>query len=48
MFPAFVFLAVTMLGVALAYVFLGIETHGRPIAQGDEEHAAPGRLAAGN
>jgi putative MFS transporter len=47
-FPAFVFLAVTMLGVALAYVFLGIETHGRPIAQGDEEHAAPGRLAAGN
>jgi putative MFS transporter len=47
-FPAFVFLAVTMLGVALGYVFLGIETHGRPIAQGDEEHAAPRRFAAGN
>ena len=47
-FPAFVFLAVTMLGVALAYVFLGIETHGRPIAQGggEERGPAPGRLAA--
>jgi putative MFS transporter len=28
-FPAFAFLAVIMLAVALAYVFLGIETHGR-------------------
>ena len=47
-FPAFMFLAVTMLGVAFAYVFLGIETHGRPIAQGDENHATTRRLAAGN
>jgi putative MFS transporter len=47
-FPAFMFLAVVMLGVALAFVFLGIETHGRPIAQGDEDHAATRRLAAGN
>ena len=47
-FPAFVFLAVTMLGVALAYMFLGIETHGRPMALGDEEHAETRRLAAGN
>jgi MFS transporter, putative metabolite:H+ symporter len=46
-FPAFVFLAVTMLGVALAYVFLGIETHGRPIAQGGGEERGPApRLAA--
>jgi putative MFS transporter len=28
-FPAFVFLAAIMLAVALAYVFLGVETHGR-------------------
>jgi MFS transporter, putative metabolite:H+ symporter len=31
-FPAFLMLAGTMLAVALAYVFLGVETHGRPIA----------------
>ena len=47
-FPAFMFLAVAMLGVALGYVFLGIETHGRPMALGDEEHAETRRLAAGN
>jgi MFS transporter, putative metabolite:H+ symporter len=35
-FPAFVFLAAVMLAVALAYVFLGIETHGRPMALGVE------------
>jgi putative MFS transporter len=46
-FPAFIFLAATMLAVALAYVFLGVETHGRPIAQGDEgQRAAAPRLAA--
>ena len=28
-FPAFVFLGMIMLAVALAYIFLGIETHGR-------------------
>src|SRR4029077_360989 len=44
-FPAFMFLAVAMLGVALGYVFLGIETHGRPMALGDEEHAETRRLA---
>jgi MFS transporter, putative metabolite:H+ symporter len=31
-FPAFVFLGGTMLAVALAFAFLGIETHGRQIA----------------
>lgn len=36
-FPAFTLLAVLMLLVALAYLFLGVETHGRPIAQGHEE-----------
>jgi putative MFS transporter len=35
-FPAFVFLAVTMLAVTLAYVFLGVETHGRAISLGHE------------
>ncbi len=30
-FPAFVFLGLTMLAVALAFLFLGIETHGRAI-----------------
>jgi MFS transporter, putative metabolite:H+ symporter len=38
-FPAFVLLAVLMLLVALSYLFLGVETHGRPIAQGHEELA---------
>jgi hypothetical protein len=31
--PAFVFLAIVMLAVALAYVFFGIETHGKPMAR---------------
>ncbi|HML11182.1 MAG TPA: MFS transporter [Stellaceae bacterium] len=31
-FPAFVFLGATMLGVALAFAFLGVETHGKQIA----------------
>jgi MFS transporter, putative metabolite:H+ symporter len=31
-FPAFLFLAVTMLAVALAFAFLGVETHGKQIA----------------
>lgn len=38
-FPAFMFLAATMLAVALAYVFLGVETHGRAIALGQEAPA---------
>jgi MFS transporter, putative metabolite:H+ symporter len=33
-FPAFVFLAATMLAVALAFALLGVETHGRPVAPG--------------
>jgi putative MFS transporter len=33
-FPAFLFLAATMLLVALAFAFLGVETHGRPVALG--------------
>lgn len=36
-FPAFVFLGGIMLLVALAFLFLGVETHGRPIAQGEED-----------
>jgi MFS transporter, putative metabolite:H+ symporter len=40
-FPAFVFLGAVMLAVALAYVFLGVETHGRAIALGaDGEETA--------
>jgi MFS transporter, putative metabolite:H+ symporter len=35
-FPAFVFLAALMLLVGLAYVFLGVETHGEPMALGAE------------
>jgi MFS transporter, putative metabolite:H+ symporter len=31
-FPAFLFLGATMLAVALAFAFLGVETHGRQIA----------------
>lgn len=31
-FPAFLFLAGTMLAVALAFAFLGVETHGKPMA----------------
>lgn len=38
-FPAFAFLGGIMLLVALAYLFLGVETHGR--AMGIEEVAAP-------
>jgi len=36
-FPAFALLAGVMLLVALAFLFLGVETHGVPIAQGDED-----------
>ncbi len=35
-FPAFVFLGGTMLAVMLAFVFLGVETHGRAISLGHE------------
>jgi len=45
-FPAFVFLGATMLAVALAYLFLGVETHGRAISLGAEvrgEGASPRR-----
>jgi putative MFS transporter len=38
--PAFVFLGGTMLVVALAYLFLGVETHGRTLSLG---HEAPAR-----
>jgi MFS transporter, putative metabolite:H+ symporter len=34
--PAFLFLSVNMLLVALGFGFLGVETHGRPMAIGDE------------
>lgn len=39
-FPAFAFIGGLMLLVGLAYLFLGVETHGRPIALGDEEPVA--------
>jgi putative MFS transporter len=39
-FPAFVFLGGTMLAVTLAYIFLGVETHGRAMSLG---HEAPAR-----
>ena len=45
-FPAFVFLGATMLAVALAYLFLGVETHGRAMSLGAEvrgEGASPRR-----
>ncbi len=38
-FPAFVFLGAVMAAVALAYVFLGVETHGREIALGPDASA---------
>jgi MFS transporter, putative metabolite:H+ symporter len=38
--PAFVFLAANMLVVALAFVFLGVETHGKAIALGEAQPAA--------
>jgi putative MFS transporter len=48
-FPAFVFLGAVMLAVALAYVFLGVETHGRAIALGadGEETARQPRAVLG-
>lgn len=47
-FPAFLFIAGTMLAVALAFLFLGVETHGRPIALGSGEQVSPPRrFAAG-
>jgi putative MFS transporter len=46
-FPAFLFLAATMLAVALAFMFLGVETHGRAMTLGTEGgEAAPPRPAA--
>jgi putative MFS transporter len=39
-FPAFVFLGGTMLAVTLAFIFLGVETHGRALSLG---HEAPAR-----
>ena len=39
-FPAFLFMAGMMLAVALAYVFLGVETHGRAMALGPGQSPA--------
>jgi putative MFS transporter len=39
-FPAFVFLGGTMLAVTLAFIFLGVETHGRAMSL---SHEAPAR-----
>jgi putative MFS transporter len=38
-FPAFIFLGGTMLAVTLAFVFLGVETHGRALSLGHEAQA---------
>jgi putative MFS transporter len=38
-FPAFVFLGGTMLAVTLAFIFLGVETHGRALSLGHEAQA---------
>jgi putative MFS transporter len=48
--PAFLFLAGGMLLVALAYVLLGVETHGRTIEEVAAEESRPNRarLAPGN
>jgi putative MFS transporter len=48
--PAFLFLGAGMLLVALAYVLLGVETHGRTIEEVSAGEARPAqpRLAAGN
>jgi putative MFS transporter len=48
--PAFLFLAAGMLLVALAYVLLGVETHGRTIEEVAAEESRPSqpRLAPGN
>ncbi|HTV88506.1 MAG TPA: MFS transporter [Stellaceae bacterium] len=48
-FPAFLFIAATMVAVALAFLFLGAETHGQPIALDAGARSAARRpgLAAG-
>jgi putative MFS transporter len=38
--PAFMFLGLNMLVVALGFALLGVETHGKPIAIGDEKAGA--------
>ena len=46
--PAYLFLAFCMLLVGLSFVFLAVETHGKPMGVGDEEPAAqPGAMAPG-
>ncbi len=45
-FPAFLFLAFCMLLVGLAFVFLAVETHGRPMALDPEQRAASPQPAA--
>jgi putative MFS transporter len=42
-FPAFVFLGGTMLAVTLAFLFLGVETHGKPLPLSHRDQAAPAR-----
>ena len=39
--PAFLFLGACALAVGLAFSLLGLETHGRPLAQGNEEGDVP-------
>ena len=46
--PAFLFLSVNMLLVALGFAFLGVETHGRPIGLGAETVTAMPVGAAGS
>jgi MFS transporter, putative metabolite:H+ symporter len=39
-FPAMLFLAFSMLLVGLSFLFLGVETHGKPLALGSDETSA--------
>jgi len=45
-FPAFVFLGAMMLAVALAFLFLGVETHGRAMALAAEDRRLEARPVA--
>jgi putative MFS transporter len=45
--PAFLFLAFGMLLVGLSFAILGRETHGRPMALGDEMQEAPANAVLG-
>ena len=45
--PAFLFLSGCGLAVALAFTFVPIETHGKPLTIGNEEHPTGAAVARG-